>query len=203
MGRYTGPKERLSRREGLNLFLKGARSFSEKNAFNRKPYAPGQHGNSKKARLSNYGLQLREKQKVKRVYGLRERQFKNLYVEANRRSKVNNSDKGLELLRLLETRLDNIVYLLGLAPSRSAARQFVTHRHVLVNGKTVNIPSMEVAIGDTVALKKESLKPLEKLFKTPVWLEANGVEGKVSTLPEREMIDEGIKESMIIEFYSR
>ncbi len=135
MGRHTGPTGKLSRREGMNLFLKGARSFSEKNAMARKPFIPGQHGNKRKPRLSNYGKQLREKQRVKRTYGMRERQFKNLYKEATRRAKVGGTDKGLELLRLLETRLDNVIYLLGLATSRSAARHFVTHRHILVNDK--------------------------------------------------------------------
>jgi small subunit ribosomal protein S4 len=203
MGRYTGPKERLSRREGINLFLKGSRSFSEKNGVARRPFAPGQHGNKKRTRLSNFGLQLREKQKVKRVYGLRERQFKNLYVEANRRSKVYSSDKGLELLRLLEKRLDNVVYVLGLAPSRSAARQFVTHKHVAVNGKTLNVPSYEVKEGDLITLRKNTLIPVEVLVTTPKWLETDKVTGKVVTLPNREDIDPGIKENLIIEYYSR
>lgn len=203
MGRYTGPKERLSRREGVNLFLKGSRSFSEKNGAARRPFPPGQHGNKRKARLSNYGIQLREKQKVKRMYGLREKQFKNLYTEANRRSKVYSSDKGLELLRLLEKRLDNVVYLLGLAPSRSAARQFVTHKHIQVNGKALSVPSYEVGEGDVVTLKKKDLKPVEVLVITPKWLQQDGLNGKVVTLPNREDIDEGIRENLIIEYYSR
>src|SRR5574344_127863 len=116
MGRYTGPKDKLSRREGVELFLKGARSFSEKNGLARKPFAPGQHGNQRRARLSNYGIQLREKQKVKRIYGLREKNMKSVYQEADRRSKLFNSDKGLDFLRILELRLDNVVYLAGLAP---------------------------------------------------------------------------------------
>ena len=116
MGRYTGPKEKLSRREGVNLHLKGARSFSDKNGLNRKPFVPGQHGNARRPRLSNYGFQLREKQKVKRTYGLREKKMKKNYLEAGRRAKINNSDKGLELLRLLELRLDNVIYMAGLAP---------------------------------------------------------------------------------------
>jgi small subunit ribosomal protein S4 len=111
MGRYTGPKERLSRREGVELHLKGSRSFGEKTGLKRKPFVPGQHGSKRKARLSNYGLQLREKQKVKRTYGIRENQFRNIYLESNRRSKVYNSDKGLELLRMLELRVDNVLYL--------------------------------------------------------------------------------------------
>ena len=205
MGHYTGPKERLSRREGINLFLKGARSHSDKNGANRKPYAPGVHGNKRRTRLSNYGLQLREKQKVKRIYDVRERQFKNYYKEANRRAKVNGSDKGLELLALLETRLDSVVYMLGLAPSRAAARQYVTHRHVLVNGKIVNIPSYKVQVGNEIALKdnKKHLMPTEKFIETPVWLETTKAGGKMAGLPSREDIDDGIKENLIIEYYSR
>lgn len=205
MGRYTGPKGKLSRREGINLFLKGARSHSDKNAVARKPYAPGQHGNKRQPRLSNYGTQLREKQKVKRVYGMRERQFKNLYKEANRLSKVNNTDKGLELLTLLETRLDNVVYILGLAPSRAAARQYVTHRHIKLNGEIASIPSMRVKVGDVIEVKegKDHLKPVEVLIKTPEWLQASGSKGEVLSMPTREMIDEGIRENLIIEFYSR
>ncbi len=203
MGRYTGPKEKLSRREGVNLFLKGSRSYSEKNGVARRPFPPGQHGNKRKTRLSNYGLQLREKQKVKRVYGVRERQFKNMYEESNRRAKVNNSDKGLELLSLCETRLDSVLYNLGFAPSRSAARQFVTHKNVLVNDKVLNIPSYKVNIGDVIELKKKTLAPQVKLVTTPKWLEIDSTKGKVTGLPSREDIDPGIKENLIIEFYSR
>lgn len=203
MGRYTGPKGKLSRREGVNLFLKGSRSFGDKNAVARKPYAPGQHGNKRRTRLSNYGVQLREKQKVKRTYDVRERQFKNMYKEANRRARVNNSDKGMELLTLLETRLDNIVYLLGLAPSRAAARQFVTHKHVLVNGSVLNIPSHNLSVGDTVELRDAKLAPDEKLITTPAWLQSDKLKGEVVGLPSREDIDAGIQENLIIEFYSR
>ena len=126
-----------------------------------------------------------------------------MYKEADRRSKVNNSDKGLELLSLLETRLDNVIYLLGLAPSRSAARQFVTHKHVRVNGATLNIPSHNVKIGDEVEVSKPTLVPSEKLITTPPWLESQTQRGKVIGLPSREDIDPGIKENLIIEFYSR
>ncbi len=203
MGRYIGPKEKLSRREGVNLFLKGYRSFSDKNGMARKPYPPGQHGNKFRVRLSSYGRQLREKQKVKRMYGLREKQFKNLYKEATRRSKVSGEEKGLILLQLLESRLDNVVYRLGLAPSRAAARQMVTHKHILVNGKTVNIPSYELKVGDVVTLKKKELKMSEKLFDSPEWVETTADGGKVVRKPLREEIDPGIKESLIIEFYSR
>ncbi len=203
MGRHTGPKEKLSRREGVNLHLKGARSFSEKNGLERKPFPPGQHGNQRRARLSNYGFQLREKQKVKRMYGLREKKMKLGYKEADRRSKLFNSDKGLEFLRILELRLDNIIYLAGLAPSRAAARQYVTHGHVKVNGKKISIPSLELKENDTVELVKAKLAPGEKFFTTPDWIESKGVECKVSRLPVRDDIDEGIKENLIIEFYSR
>lgn len=203
MGRYTGPKEKLSRREGVNLFLKGARSFSEKAGIVRKPYAPGQHGNARKPRLSQYGIQLREKQKVKRTYGLRERQFKNLVDEATRVAKIRNSDRGLELLRLLEMRLDNVLYISGLAPSRPAARQAVVHKHVLVNGGKMTAPSFKLNVGDVVELKVAKLAPAEVLVKSPTWLEKDQNKGKVLSEPLRDEIDEGIKENLIIEFYSR
>lgn len=203
MGRYTGPKEKLSRREGVNLQLKGARSFSDKHGLARKPFPPGQHGNKRRARLSNYGFQLREKQKVKRTYGLREKKMKITYKEADRRAKLYDSDKGLELLRLLELRLDNVVYLAGLAPSRAAARQFVTHGHIKLNGKKLTIPSLELKENDSVELAKAKLAPVEKLFPTPDWIETKEAKCKVVRLPVREDIDEGIKENLIIEFYSR
>lgn len=203
MGRYTGPKEKLSRREGVNLNLKGSRSFSDKSGIVRKPYPPGQHGNKRRVRLSNYGIQLREKQKVKRVYGLREKKMKKVFKEADRRSKLYNSDKGLEFLRILELRLDNIVYLAGLAPSRAAARQYVTHGHIKVNGKKINIPSLEISEGDTVELIKAKLAQAEKLFPTPDWIQVKDRTCKVSRPPIRDDIDEGIKENLIIEFYSR
>jgi small subunit ribosomal protein S4 len=203
MGRYTGPKGKLSRREGVNLHLKGSRSFSDKNALNRKPFVPGQHGNKRRRRLSDYGIHLREKQKVKRMYGLREKQFKNVFKEADQRSKNSGLDKGLEFLRILELRLDNVVYYAGLAPSRAAARQAVVHGHVLVNGKKLDIPSYELSEGDTVELKMAKLAPTEKLFPVPQWIESSGTKAKVSRLPQRDEMDEGIKEHLIIEFYSR
>lgn len=203
MGRYTGPKGKLSRREGVNLHLKGARSFSDKNALNRKPFVPGQHGNKRRQRLSDYGIHLREKQKVKRMYGVREKQFKNIYKEAERRSKVNSSDKGLEFLRRLELRLDNVAYYAGFAPSRAAARQAVVHGHVLVNGEKLDIPSYELSEGDTIELKMAKLAPAEKLFPVPKWIEVKGTKARVVRLPERDDMDEGIKENLIIEFYSR
>ena len=203
MGRYTGPKGKLSRREGVNLHLKGTRSFSDKNAINRKPFVPGQHGNERRTRLSDYGIHLREKQKVKRIYGLREKQFKNIYKEADRRSKAISSDKGLEFLRILELRLDNVAYYAGFAPSRAAARQAVVHGHILVNGKKLNVPSYELKEGDSIELKMAKLAPAEKLFPVPDWIEVKGTKAKVSTLPIRDDIDEGIRENLIIEFYSR
>ncbi|HOV29816.1 MAG TPA: 30S ribosomal protein S4 [Candidatus Dojkabacteria bacterium] len=203
MGRYTGPKEKLSRREGVNLHLKGARSFSEKNGLQRKPFAPGQHGNKRRARLSNYGFQLREKQKVKRIYGLREKQMHSIYQEADRRSKTRNTDKGLEFLRLLELRLDNVLYLAGLAPSRASARQYVVHGHVKVNGKKLSIPSYELSENDSVELTKAKLAPSEKFFESPSWIERSGESCRVIRMPIRDEIDEGIKENLIIEFYSR
>lgn len=203
MGRYTGPKEKLSRREGINLHLKGERSFSEKNGAERRPFVPGQHGNKRRTRLSNYGLQLREKQKVKRIYGLRERKMKSAYVEADRRAKTRNTDKGVELLRLLELRLDNVVYQAGLVASRGAARQAVTHGHILVNDKKLNVPSYELHEGDTVTLKLAKLAPAKQLFATPIWLERKDLSCKIARLPIRDELDEGIKENLIIEFYSR
>ena len=203
MGRYTGPKGRLSRREGVNLYLKGARSFSEKNALQRKPFVPGQHGNKRRTRLSNYGIQLREKQKVKRIYGVRERKFKNIYKEATRRSKSKNTDKGLEFLRILEMRLDNVVYYSGFAPSRAAARQYVVHGHVLLNGKKINVPSYELKEGDGVELKIAKLAPSEQLITVPEWIEKKSLKSKISRLPIRDEIDEGIRENLIIEYYSR
>jgi small subunit ribosomal protein S4 len=203
MGRHTGPKEKLSRREGVNLFLKGARSFSDNAGINRKPFPPGQHGAKSRVRLSNYGKQLREKQKVKRIYGLREKQFRNLYEKANRLAKINDSDKGLELLRLLELRLDNVAYLSGFAPSRNAARQYVTHKHMEVNGKTVSIPSYVLQKGDQIKLKVEKLLPIETFVKVPQWLQKSKNVATVLDLPIRDDIDEGIKENLIIEFYSR
>ena len=203
MGRYTGPKERLSRREGVELHLKGSRSFSEKTGLKRKPFVPGQHGSKRRARLSNYGLQLREKQKVKRTYGIREKQFRNIYLESNRRSKVYSTDKGLELLRMLELRIDNVLYLAGLAPSRAAARQYVVHGHVLLNGKKFTVPSFELKEGDSIELRDAKLAPAEKLFTTPEWVETADNKAKVARLPIRDEIDEGIRENLIIEYYSR
>lgn len=171
MARYTGPSCKLCRREGVKLYLKGDRCYSDKCAIVRRPYAPGQHGHNKK-KLTNYGLQLREKQKAKRIYGVLESQFRKYYEEAERQKGI----AGENLLRLLEMRLDNVVFRLGFAGSRAEARQLVRHGHFTVNGKKVTIPSYQVRVNDVIAVKEGS-KNLEK-FKslqevattTPKWL---------------------------------
>jgi small subunit ribosomal protein S4 len=203
MGRYTGPKERLSRREGVNLNLKGARSFSDKTGIKRKPFPPGQHGGKRRPRLSNYGIQLREKQKVRRMYGLREKQFRKIYIEADRRAKISGLDKGLEFLRMLELRLDNVLYLSGLAPSRASARQYIVHGHVLLDGKKFTIPSKEMKEGESIELKSAKLAPPEKFFPIPQWIESKENKARVVRFPIRDEIDEGIRENLIIEYYSR
>lgn len=174
MARYTGSVCRLCRREGLKLFLKGDRCYTDKCAFSRRGYAPGQHGQGRK-KISNYGMQLREKQKAKRIYGLLEGQFRRYYEKADKRKGIT----GENLLALLETRLDNVIYRLGYGQSRSEARQLVTHGHFLVNGKKVNIPSFNVSADDVVTVRDKS-KASEK-FKTfaenpktlPAWLEGD------------------------------
>lgn len=199
MARYTGPKDRLSRREGFDLFSKGAK-------LTRLNVPPGMHGPKGARRSSEYGRQLREKQKVKRLYGVFEKQFKT-YV--NKASKV-KGNTGEALLSLLEKRLDNVVFRLGFSPTRPAARQIVSHRHVLVNGKKVNIPSCQVKIGDTISLDFKGLtipavkKTLEeKDRKIPTWLERKAAVGLVKNEPSREDIIEPISEQDIVEYYSR
>jgi small subunit ribosomal protein S4 len=199
MAKYVGPKDRLSRREGFDLFGKGAK-------LTRLNVPPGVHGPKGTRRQSQYGRQLREKQKVKRIYGVLEKQFRR-YVEKALKSKKNT---GETLLSLLEKRLDNVVYRLGFAPSRPAARQLVSHKHVLVDGKVVNIPSYQVKPGDTITLKNiamkiPSIKRLleEKELKTPDWLKRKAAVGKVEKDPVREDITELITEQDIVEFYSR
>ncbi len=209
MGKYTQAKCRLCRREGRKLFLKGERCFTAKCPLERKgAIPPGQHGyKAARAKLNVYGQQLREKQKVKRIYGLRERQFRNLFLEAVK----NPGATGIKLLQLLESRLDNVIYRLGFAPSRNAARQLVKHGHVQVNKKKVTIPSYQLRQGDVISLRKrireneEIKKSLEASEKRglPVWVERKGVEGKFVRLPEREELDADIKEQLIVEFYSR
>ena len=206
MARYTGAVCRLCRREGMKLNLKGDRCFTDKCAFARRGYAPGQHGQSKK-KMSNYGLQLREKQKAKRIYGILESQFRRYYEKADKLRGIT----GENLLRLLEVRLDNVVYRLGYGNSRQEARQLVTHGHFLVNGKKVDIPSYSLTVNEVVsACEKSRATEKFKVFlenpKTlPNWLEANleKFEGKVIAMPSREDIDVPVNETLIVELYSK
>lgn len=204
MARYTESDCRLCRREGCKLFLKGDRCYTAKCAFERRPKAPGQHGLGRK-KVSEYGLQLREKQKAKRYYGLCEKQFAKYYEMADRAKGVT----GENMLVLLERRLDNVVFKLGLGASRSMARQIVNHGHITVNGKRVNIPSYLIKAGDVVAVKenrKES-KCFESLpnKNLPKWLafDADKLEGTVIALPQRDDVDIEIAEHMIVELYSK
>ena len=206
MARYTGPTCRLCRREGMKLFLKGDRCFTDKCAFVRRSYAPGQHGASKR-KVSNYGIQLREKQKARRIYGILEGQFRTYYDKAEHMQGIT----GENLLRLLEMRLDNVVYRLGYGNSRQEARQLVTHGHFLVNGKKVDIPSYSLTANEVVsACEKSRATEKFKVFlenpKTlPNWLEANleKFEGKVLAQPTREDIDVPVNETLIVELYSK
>lgn len=208
MARYTGADCRLCRREGIKLFLKGDRCYSDKCGVERRPYPPGQAG-KRRPRDSEYRVQLREKQKTKRIYGLLEKQFRNYYELANRQSGIT----GINLLRLLETRLDNVVYRLGFAKSRDEARQVVRHGHFTVNDGRVNIPSYRVRPGDVVAVAvkskdlvviKTALISSEKI-EVPGWLEVDieKLAGKVLSMPEREQIDAPVREQLIVELYSK
>lgn len=205
MARYTGAVCKLCRREGKKLFLKGERCTSSKCSIERRSYAPGQHGQGRK-KLTEYGLQLRAKQTARRYYGISESQFRKYFMMAVRHEGVT----GDNLLRICESRLDNIVYSLGWATSRAEARQLVTHGHFLVNGKRVDIPSYLCKAGDVVAIKKASLDSekfkaiLEKTGTIPAWLEAgNDNTAKIVALPTREQIDVPVEEHLIVEFYSR
>ena len=208
MARYTGPACRICRREGTKLFLKGERCMTGKCALDRRNTAPGQHGAANK-KVREYGMHLREKQKVKKYYGMLETQFANLYAEAERKPGMT----GENLLVLLERRLDNVVYRMGMANSRREARQLVLHAHFTLNGKKVNIPSISVKVGDVIAIKETSrdltnVKELmEKLSTrlTPKWLEVNKENGsaKVVALPAREDIDFDFNEQIIVELYSK
>ena len=209
MARYTGPVCRLCRRERMKLFLKGDRCFKEKCAIERRGYPPGQHGGRRSRRMLGYGLQLREKQKVKRTYGLLERQFRGYFKEADRKKGIT----GETLLVMLERRLDNVVYSLGFASSRAQGRQLVRHGHVLVDGKRITIPSYQVREGMTVSVKEGSRKNdfIRASVETargrgvPEWLEldAESFSGKVLRLPTREDIKLPIQEQLIVELYSR
>ncbi|GAU79333.1 30S ribosomal protein S4 [Fusibacter sp. 3D3] len=206
MARYTGPSCRICRREGQKLYLKGDRCYSDKCTLNKRQTAPGQHG-AKRTKLSGYGTQLREKQKVKKYYGLLEGQFKLIYDKAEKMKGI----AGENLLQLLELRLDNVVYRLGFANSRKEARQLVVHGHFTLNGHKADIPSMTLEIGDLIALKDKSkssdkFKQLAEVAKTvPGWLEVNfeKMEGKLTALPVRNDIDLPVEEHLIVELYSR
>jgi small subunit ribosomal protein S4 len=207
VARYLGPKAKLSRREGTDLFLKSARrSISDKAKFEAKP---GQHGRTSGQRTSDYGVQLREKQKVKRMYGVLERQFRRYFAEAERRK----GNTGVNLLFLLESRLDNVVYRLGFGSTRAEARQLVSHKAILVNGQPVNIPSFQIKPGDVVAVREQSKKQvrvqealqLAAQIGFPDWVEVNAdkAEGTFKKTPDRDEFGADINESLIVELYSR
>ncbi len=208
MAKYTGAKCRLCRREGCKLFLKGDKCYKTSCPFEKRPVAPGQHG-AGRHKVSEYGQQLREKQKTKRIYGVLENQFREYFEKADRMKGIT----GENMLSLLERRLDNVVYRLGLAPSRTTSRQLVTHAHFTVNGKNVDIASYQINVGDIIAVKEnkkdnkyfEAVKQSEKSNNIPKWLEfdKDKLEGKVVALPAREDIDSQIQEYMIVELYSR
>ena len=206
MARYLGPKLKLSRREGTDLFLKsGVRAIDSKCKIDT---APGQHG-ARKPRLSDYGSQLREKQKVRRMYGILERQFRNYYKEANRLK----GNTGENLLVLLEGRLDNVVYRMGFAATRAEARQLVSHKAIVVNGRVVNIPSFQVSVDDVIAVREKSKKQasikasleLAEQKEKPTWLDVDAakMEGVFKRVPERSDLSADINEHLIVELYSK
>jgi len=209
MARYTGPVCKLCRREGEKLFLKGARCLTAKCSFEKRSYAPGQHGASRRVKLSEYGIQLRETQKVKRIYGVLESQFRNYYKRATRQKGIT----GENLLQLLESRLDNVVYRLGFAPSRNAARQLVLHRHFLVNGRLVNVPSYMVKAGDVITVRAKSRKlgiiheALRRITEDSMvpWLRVDKgkMEGEFLEKPARQDIPIEVQENLIVELYSK
>ncbi len=209
MARYTDAKCKLCRREGDKLFLKGERCFSDRCAIEKRPYPPGQHGRGRRRKASEFGLQLREKQKLRRIYGVLEKPFRNYFAEAARRTGVT----GTNLLQLLEGRLDNMVYRMGFAPSRNAARQLVAHRHFEVNGRIVNVPSFQVKPGDVVTLRDKSRK---NPFIVDSLKSATGrgrvsyistddakFEGSYISVPERAEIPTMVQEQLIVELYSK
>lgn len=208
MARYTGAACKLCRREGKKLFLKGERCYTNKCAVDRRSYAPGQHGQSRK-KTSEYGMQLRAKQQARRYYGIQEGQFHKYFLMAERRQGMT----GENLLRICESRLDNVVYLLGWASSRAEARQLTTHGHYLVNGKKVDIPSYLLKAGDEVSIRQKS-RDSEKIKAVveanasrpvPEWLDKNAeaFSAKVVKLPDREQIEVPVEEHLIVEFYSK
>jgi small subunit ribosomal protein S4 len=209
LARYTGSVCRICRRENLKLFLKGDRCYGDKCAFDRRGYAPGEHGQRRRGKLSDYGIQLREKQKVKRMYGLSEKQFRLSFKEADRQKGVT----GTNLLVLLERRLDNVVYRLGFVGSRTQGRHFVRHNHFMVNGRKVNIPSYLIKVGDeiTVGEKSQKVQAISDSLETvvrrglPQWLdlEKDKMKGSVKSLPVREDLTTPMQEQLIVELYSK
>ncbi len=209
MARYAGPVCRLCRREAMKLFLKGERCYGEKCAIERRNVPPGQHGKGRRQRLMGYGLQLREKQKVKRMYGVLERQFRRYFEEADRQKGVT----GETLLQLLERRLDNVVYRLGFAASRPQARQLVRHGHFTVNGRRADIPSFSVRAGDVVAVRASSAKNPAILYAMeevkgrgiPEWLQLDGqaLSGRLTAAPTRDQLNLPVQEQLIVELYSK
>jgi len=210
MARYRDSVCRLCRREGLKLFLKGERCYTEKCAIERRTYAPGDHGRDRRTKLTNYGVQLREKQKARRFYGIMERQFRNYFETAAGSSGVT----GETLLQLLEGRLDNIVYRLSFAASRAAARQLVRHRHITVNARIVDVPSYQVKPNDVVAVREKSrnmvpvlaaVEGIGKRSEMPDWLEVNEktMSGRMTRIPSRDGIAAPVQENLIVELYSK
>ncbi|MGD8228328.1 MAG: 30S ribosomal protein S4 [Desulfobacteraceae bacterium] len=209
MARDTGSSCRLCRRENLKLFLKGDRCYGDKCAFERRPYPPGQHGQRRGGKLSDYKMQLREKQKVKRIYGVLEKQFRRYYYRAEKQKGIT----GTNLLTLLECRLDNVVYRMGFASSRKQARQLIRHNHFLVSDKKVNIPSYQVKVGDVIQVREGSQKvpafseSLETVVRRgiPEWMEVDKEDfrGTLKALPNREELTMPIQEQLIVELYSK
>lgn len=209
MARYTAPVCRLCRREGMKLFLKGSKCFSDKCPIEKRNFAPGQHGKDRKAKVVGYGLQLREKQKAKRIYFTQEGQFRNYFEKAARTKGVT----GYMLLQQLERRLDNVVYRLGFAISRRQARQLVRHGHVAVDGRKVNIPSYEVSAGEEITIRENSknlpilatAKEFASHQTVPTWLEVDrdNYKARVQSLPKREDIQLPVNEQLIVELYSK
>jgi len=208
MARYNASVCRICRREGAKLFFKGTRCYTKKCSFERRPTPPGQHG-VRRRKVGEYGLQLREKQKIRKTYGVLERQFRNYYIEAQSHTGVT----GEWLLRRLETRLDNVVYRMGFAPSRPAARQLVTHGHFAVNGRAVNIPSAQLKSGDRVEVReshrnREPFKVVKETMRShqaPEWLsvDAATLAGTVTDMPRRDQMPLDLNEHLVVEYYSR
>ena len=209
MARYVGAVCRLCRREGMKLFLKGERCYTEKCAIEKRNFPPGQHGKTRRAKLAGYGVQLREKQKVKRIYGVLEDQFRRYFEAAERQRGIT----GETLLQLLERRLDNVAYRTGLATSRPQARQLVRHGHLQVNGRKVDVPSYSVRVGDVVSVRPSSQKDVAILHALeevkgrglPDWLsfDIEKMNGRINSLPTREQINLPVQEQLIVELYSK